>query len=294
MKKIGPKIKSTACSHDLREWVPTTVDNLLKELDHIANSCVQEDHLILFRGQSNSDWPLDSTFVRDSIKRIFGINVYSDLPNSIRHQVSFHRVIASLLLMKFGTIWKPSQEAFVKEKSHDIDPWYELLKHCQQYPEKYNSIYFNKGTFLIDWTISQEIALYFGVFDGRGVKREISVTNGAIWAYDCSSTGKILQIDKLEKTLNLMAEADFLNGEKTFPIMFHPQKQTNQIRAKNQKPTYIAQMDFRYDLADVWADYEMRNDEKVFVKLHITQTLKKKLANYLESKGITEEFVYPH
>jgi len=294
MKKIFPSNKSTEFSPDLREWVPTSMDNLLRELDHISKACEQEDHLVLFRGQSNSEWPLDSTFVRDSIKHLFGINTYSDLPVSIRHQVSFHRVIASLLLMKFGTIWKPSKESFEKEKSSDIDPWYELLKNIQQYPENYYSTDFVKGTFFIDWTMYKEIALYFAVFEGRGAKREVSATTGAIWAYDSSSTGNVLQNNKLERILELMAEPTFLNGEKTFPLIFHPQKQTNQLRAQNQKPTYIAQMDFRYDLADVWADYEMRGNEKVFVKLCISQHVKHELAKYLESKSVTEGFVYPH
>lgn len=85
---------------------------------------------MLFRGQSNNDWPL-STFLRDSIERLFGIGAYQDLPKSIKHRVSFHRVIASLLLLKFGTIWKPSNEALSKEKIFGIDPWYELLKNVQ-------------------------------------------------------------------------------------------------------------------------------------------------------------------
>jgi len=71
MKKIVPRIRSTVCSQDLREWVPSTVGNLLKELEHIAKANEKEDHLMLFRGQSNIDWPLDSTFVRDSITRLF-------------------------------------------------------------------------------------------------------------------------------------------------------------------------------------------------------------------------------
>ena len=33
---------------------------------------------------------------------------------------------------------------------------------------------------------------------------------------------------------------------------------------------------------------------KVFVKFHISNTMKQELAKYLESESITEEFVYPH
>jgi len=294
MKIVDPKLKSTVCSPDRREWVPSTVENFLTERDHIVKAGEDKDHLILFRGQRNSEWLLDSTFVRDGVAKLFGISDYQAIPNTIRRQVSFHRLMASLLLMKFGTIWKPSKEAFAKEKSHDIDPWFELLKNAQQYPENYNSVYFTQGTFLVDWTISQDIGLYFSVFDGPRGNRQIGPTDGALWIYDGSSTGNIQQVVKVERILNLMTEADFLNGEKTFPLMFHPPKQTRQLRAENQKPIYIAQMDFRYDLADVWASYESQGNERAFVKMRILRHLKQGLAKYLESQNVTEDHVYPH
>lgn len=294
MKIPGPRIKSTTCSPDFREWVPSNLDNLLSEIEHIAKINSEADALTLFRGQSNSDWPLDSTFVRNGISSLFGTNNYQQLSNTIRNEVSFHRSMASLLLLKFGTVIKPSQEALEKEKSHGIDPWYELLKNVQQYPEKYNMVPFIKGTFFLDWTSVLNIALYFATFDGMKSERRISAKNGAVWIYDASSTGNILQKDKLEKILNLMTNQDFLNGENTFPLMFHPQKQTRQLRAANQKPIYIAQMDFRYDLADVWASYELQGNEKVFVKMNVSESIKHELANYFESQGVTEEHVYPH
>ena len=99
--------------------MPSSVENFLRERDQIVKVAEDEDHLVLFRGQSNSEWLLDSTFVRDGILKLFG---FPKVPSSIRQQVSFHRLMASLLLMKFGTIWKPSKEAFEKEKSHGIDP----------------------------------------------------------------------------------------------------------------------------------------------------------------------------
>ena len=271
--------------------MPSSVENFLRERDQIVKVAEDEDHLVLFRGQSNSEWLLDSTFVRDGILKLFG---FPKVPSSIRQQVSFHRLMASLLLMKFGTIWKPSKEAFEKEKSHGIDPWFELLKNAQQYPERYEAVSFVKGTFFVDWTTAQDVGLYFAVYDGQYGSRRIAQTHGALWIYDGSSTGNILQEAKLEKILDLMTGADFLNGDKTFPLMFHPRQQTSQLRGLNQKPIYIAQMDFRYDLADVWASHESQANHSVFVKLHILEHLKSGLAKYLETQGVTEAHVYPH
>ena len=52
-------------------------------------------------------------------------------------------------------------------------------------------------------------------------------------------------------------------------------------------------MDFRYDLADVWANYEEQNQKKVFIKLVLNEDLKKEAAKYLESNKVSETFVYP-
>ena len=72
MKRVDPALKSTEYSPDLREWVPSSVENFLRERDQIVKVAEDEDHLVLFRGQSNSEWLLDSTFVRDGILKLFG------------------------------------------------------------------------------------------------------------------------------------------------------------------------------------------------------------------------------
>lgn len=293
MKIFSPRLKTTITSPDTREWIPSSLDNLIKEIDTISKISHKNDSLILYRGQNNNNWPLDSTFVRNGITALFGIKNYFDLPLSIRHRKSFHRSIASLFLMKFDKIIKPNQEAFTKESSHGIDPYFELLKNVQQYPEKYLEVPFIRGTNLIDWSSVHDIALYFTVFEGQERKRKISDGHGALWIYDASSTGGILQTCKMKKTMDLMTSGEFLNGERTFPLMYHPQKQTNQHRASNQKPVYIAQMDFRYDLADVWASYENQNDKRVFIRLILSDDLKINAAKYLETKGVNEDFVYP-
>ena len=136
MKPISPKIKSTASSTDGRQWVPTTLDNLLAELDHITSACESGDPAILYRGQSNYEWPLDSSFVRSAVQLLFGIPEYHSLSDNVRKSEEFHRVIRALLLLKFGKLCRPSDESLSAEKTHDIDPWYESLKNFQQYPEK--------------------------------------------------------------------------------------------------------------------------------------------------------------
>ena len=290
MNLIKPKRKSTEHSPDYREWIPSSFESYLIEFEHIICSCEGDDPSLLFRGQTNYEWFVDSSFVRNCIQHIFDIQDYHILKREIRQTVSFHRTIASLILLKFGTVWKPSRESMERENIDDIDPWFELLKNLQQYPEK---DYFINGTFLLDWSRSKEIALYFATYKGKGEARSVSSGHGAVWIYDAVATGKTLQTNKIGEILSLMRSEDFLNGNKTFPLLFYPPKQTFQTRSINQVPVYIAQMDFRYDVADIWASYENQNDRRVFIKLILNEELKNSAVKYLESRGVTEDVVYP-
>jgi len=169
MKLITPKLKSTEHSPDFSQWAPTTFDNLLIELNHVVTSCEGPDSAPLFRGQTNNLWPIESSFVRKAIQHLFGLENYFELNKKIRHSVSFHRAVTSLLLLKFGTVWELNEELLNAEKSHEIDPWFELLKEKQQYPENDTFI---EGTCLVDWTVSSDIGLYFATFQGRGKNME--------------------------------------------------------------------------------------------------------------------------
>lgn len=260
------------------------------ELDHITASCEGASPATFFRGQSNYEWPLDASFLRFAIPHLFGISDYATLSKSIRQSKNFHRTISSLLLLKFGTLSKPSEEALSAEKSHDIDPWYEFLKNLQQYPEKDSFI---RGTFLLDWTGKRDIALYFATYDGKGRSQEITRTHGAVWVLDAAATGRTLQTDKLGKLLHLMASTEHFNAEKTFPLIYHPRNQTHQPRSVNQMPVYIAQMDYRYDLADLWAARENKQKKRLFITVIIMDKLKKDSALFLEKNGLSEALVYP-
>jgi len=291
MRQIKPIRANTKCSSDCRVWQPSSFQDFLVELNHIIKSCDGDDPAPLFRGQINHKWYIDSTFLRNCIKRTFSISDYHQLSKKIRHTDSFHNTMISLLQLKFGTVCKPSQESLGLEKSKNIDPWFELLKNLQQYPEKDKFI---TGTFLVDWSCSRNIALYFATYIEKGKTRSVSSEDGALWIYDSVATGDTLQIEKLSKTISKMIDnKNILSAKKTLPLIFHPQKQTLQSRSKGQMPIYIAQMDFRYDLTNVWADYEKENKKKVFIKLILNKNLKCDAGKYLLSQGVDENSVYP-
>lgn len=106
MNPLNPKRKSTSCSPDGRQWVPTSFDNLLTELEHITANCESSDPATFYRGQSNYEWPLDSSFVRFAIQHLFGLPEYYSLSSAIRQSKEFHRSISSLLLLSLSLLMK--------------------------------------------------------------------------------------------------------------------------------------------------------------------------------------------
>lgn len=112
--------------------------------------------------------------------------INNHLSEEIRHSISFHKVINSLLLLNFGTLSRPHKESFDLEKKEGLDSWFEFMKNCQQYPERNQSIL--KGTNIIDWNIDMDVALYFANENRTG--------HGAVWISDAVAMGKIFKSKK--------------------------------------------------------------------------------------------------
>ena len=145
----------------------------------------------------------------------------------------FNKTMLSLLLLKLNILMKPKEELFKKEQ--DGDSWFEFLKHLQQYPCKYpEDQKFIPGTFFLDWSLSEDIGLYFSIFNGKETQFDDNF-NSALWIFDAGSVGKIQQISKTSKIIDLMCSQKFRNGDEGFPLLFYPEKQiTNNIKIKNQ------------------------------------------------------------
>ena len=285
MKALIPSVKSTVTSPDCREWLPTGFDNALRELDHLSESCGGQDEIPLYRGHANTDWLLDSTFVRKELDMKYGYKAPYPRP------LGFHTEVSDALLAKFTRRWRPSDEALAKELSDGIDPDYEMMKHIQQYVK--NDIE-PRGTFLIDWTVERDIALFFSTYEGNGAARRLRGSAGALWVFYPMATGKILMTMKMRDILVMMSDASFrLNAERTLPLIFHPSKQTAMLRAMAQKPVYVAQMDYRYDLADAWIGTENERGCSVFKKIILSEDVLSDVVRHLDRVGIDESRVYP-
>ncbi len=284
MKNILPSHPSTYIDPKSEDWVPRSFDNFLSELDHIISACRKRGSLVVFRGHNRREWLLDSTFVRSCEAAVFGLPPMARLSIVISDSIELHRVLLNLLLLKFGVLVRPSSELEALEEKNGIDSWFELMKRFQQFPEEDLSNL--KGSHLLDWTQSPEIALYFANYRRSG--------EGAVYICDATATGKTLQIIPVGDILNKMDKDGNAGKPLGCPLLFYPQKQILCKRANNQHAVYFAQMDLRYDLEAQWRLREKEiEDEKIFIKLVLPSGFEKEVEQYLLDRGITNSFIYP-
>ena len=286
MKIITPSCPNTKVIGK-HTWVPHDFDDFMLELGHNIAACSGDDPSPLFRGHIKNEWLLDSTFVRTCKSKLFNIEPHLKLEKRIVDSFQYHQVLMSLLLFKFEVLVNfPPLGNFVNlEDVQEMDELFEGMKYFQQYPERDHPRF--PGTFFIDWSKSKDVALYF--------LNESRDTDGALWICDAVATGKTLQTIKVRDILDKMIEASNEGQAPGCPLMFHPPKQLHSQRANNQEAVYFAQMDLRYDLADIWSSQEEATDmdERIFMKLILPDGTQEKCRKYLLEIGMTSDFIFP-
>jgi hypothetical protein len=284
MKSLGPHLATTFVHPQTREWIPESFESFLQELHHLVKSCHEAKTLALFRGHSKRQWSLDSTFVRSFKTTLFGVRPDEKLSRRIVESAECHLALLNLYLLKFGVLTHPSDELEAAAREHGLDPWFEWMKRLQQYPG--DDGFFLKGTNLLDWTQSADVALYFANENRAG--------DGAIYICDATATGKTLQVVPVAQILNKMREIGNSGAPLGAPLLFCPPRQIFNPRPKNQQVVYFAQMDLRYDLETIWRlrEAELENETIVF-KLILPAGSEATTREYLIDKGLNHAFIFP-
>ncbi len=264
-------------------WKVNSIDGLLSELSSIEKSSLDQDKLIIYRGHRDERWLLDSTFVRSFKTTLFGIEPFKRLNNRITDSAEFHPAILNLYLLKFGVLTRPSDDLESSAKEHGLDSWFEWMKRLQQYPGEDG--FFLKGSNLIDWSQSTNVALYFA--------NENRTSDGALFICDASATGKTLQRIKLGAILDKMKIVGNSGQSLGVPLLFHPDKQIANKRSDNQQAVYFAQMDLGYDLQYMWDLYEKENSsDPICLKIILPSSTIKAIESYLKDEKIDSKYIY--
>jgi len=277
-------LTSTKVGNSPWEWIPNTFEDFLAELEFVAAYCKDLGHLVLYRGHRDRKWLLDSTFARSCKKNVFGIEPWQKLRfEDFRMSAKHQQIVLNLFFFKFDFVARPSAELFNVAEKTGVDPWFEFMKRLQQYAGE-DPTYF-KGTFVIDWTQNMDVATYFANESREG--------DGALWIYDATATGKTLQVIPVQEIMQRMAEVEMRDASLGIPLIFHPKKQIAQKRAANQAAVYVAQMDLRVDLSEVWNNLQNYQAETILIKIILPAGTNEECARYLNVKGITKDFVFP-
>ncbi len=280
---IEPKHTTTQKISD-SVWKVSSLEGLLEELSQISDYGVNTNSLMLFRGHKDREWLIDSTFVRSFKTTLFGIQPHERLTSRITESKELHLSILNLFLLKFGVLCRPSQELEDKSVELELDSWFEFMKRTQQYPEEDG--FFLKGTNLIDWSLSSDVAMYFAN-DERNC-------DGALFICDATATGNTHQKVMFGEILELMDQKGNGGSKLGIPLLIQPPKHIANPRPQNQEVVYFAQMDMRYDLEATWQQYSRENGgNRIILKIIMPLKLTSEICAYLSDKGIDQKYIYP-
>jgi len=284
MKQLKPDLSTTKIDPYSLEWLPASLNDLLNELEALKQTAEESNSLLLFRGHRQREWRLDSTFARTVKNKLFSMQAHEGYSIRLRDSGDLNLALTSLLLLKYGTIFEPSAELKRVETEHDVDSWFELMKRHQQHPTE--DIPVLQGSNFLDWSRSSDVALYFANLNRNGA--------GAIFVCDASATGKTQQTLRVLDILRKVREQMMQGQANGAPLLFSPQNQILNQRAKNQQAVYFAQMELRLDLAELWRMTERTlNNETIVVKLIVPPGTEHELERYLVGKGTDRKFIFP-
>lgn len=266
-------------------WEPDSFENCLRELEHASAVLSHSNHLILYRGQRDSSWLIDSTIARNLKQNWLRTPFGHQFNQRAQNTLELHRLLVSAVLWKFGNVIGPNPELLaLEQQDQELDSWFELMKRLQQYPEKEKDWEGLPGTPLVDWSLSPDIGLFFAN------RHRTSSQSGAVFIVDATEIGPIQMTIKVAEILRIL-EKTLHDRSPGLPLLFCPPKQTMMLRANRQSTRYFAHMDLRYDLSEIWRIHEESIRKRILLRFILPTGTDAAIANYLHQKGLDESFV---
>ena len=239
---------------------PQSFEELQKLLNLRKDSC-------LFRGQTPHHRELNSTLARE----LKGQS--SKLPRAYIPELPLARWPFTEMHRYHWIILKtfiPDEDVLKPLNGHG-DPLFEIIRYVQMNPsqEKIRNAIPNHPTPTLEFSVGSDIALYFSSY-----KED---EDGGIY---CLKKDSISTVFSFNEALDIM-----IKNQDPFPCILDPLAKLNDLedpKPKRQEAAYVFQRDLRYPIN------HYASIEKIVIKKKLQPFIKK----YLESKGITKEFIY--
>lgn len=287
MQEIQPLSPTTKVFSTPTDWAwkADSFENCLRELEHASIVFSRFNHSILYRGQRDVSWLIDSTIARSLKQYWLKVPDGEQFAWGAQNTFELHRLLVSAVLWKFGHVMGPSPDLLAEEqKEKEIDSWFELMKRMQQHPEKEPDWAGLPGTPLVDWSLSPDIGLFFAN------RHRTPSQGGAVFIVDATEIGPIQMKIKVAEILRILEET-LHERSPGLPLLFCPSEQTKMLRASRQSARYFAHMDLRHDLSAIWRIHEQNIGKRILLKLILPAGTDAALANYLRQKGLDENYV---
>lgn len=287
MQEFSPLDATTKVFSSLTQWTwkPDSSENFLRELEYASAVFSRSNHAVLYRGQRDRSWSIESTLARNLKRDWFSTPAGYQFNESAQNSFELHRLLVSAVLWKFGHAIGSSPELLaVEEQNQEIDSWFELMKRLQQYPEKEKDWEGLPGTPLVDWSSSADVGLFFAN------RHRTSSQSGAVFILDATEIGPIQMSIKVAEILGIL-EKTLHDRSPGLPLLFCPPRQTKMLRATRQSARYFMHMDLRYDLSEIWRIHEQNIRKRILLKIILPTGTDVAIANYLDQKGLGESFL---
>jgi hypothetical protein len=262
----SPDLAETIDERTIRLVDPTrAMETIQAVVDYVRGDSSRD---LLFRGQPNSCWRIESKFARSiATKSLLGkpggiIDAYAEL----------QRVLAACV---------PSEELLALEREYPgIDAHFELHRDIRQYPEKPE--YFGLETIAVEWLLEWKKALVF-------LCEEPSV-EGCLFVLDHHALGSVFKPRGLEEVHRAILDAV---GDRRLPrrpyILHPPQQPPPSLRIERQQPILMIQADVTVSLEDAFETLERTAHAAVlsYRRVLVPAAMKPQLRKLLAAEGIS-------
>lgn len=292
-----PFKKQTQTSDNGFVWHPQTFQDFLIELENLKRE-IQD--CCYFRGQRISSRLLDSTFAR-KMKQKNGLMETERYSQDKLTNPNFQHELAKEFLRNLDEI--PVLKSFLAHPSvpfvvngYPIDMLFQYHIHVQQNAKDPNLIEFiSSGTNFLDFSLNWKIGLFFAN------RKRFNYDEGALFVIRQKNLGPVYHpgetpfqniIFDLRNKINQDNGCEYPG----IPLLPWPRYQLNNIfdpKPKLQEAVYIAQMDFRKDFEMSWKELYEKTKNQTYLKIILPEKTVKEVTEYLNSQGITEEYLFP-